>query len=118
MPLFHITKDLDFKTDFGFDLNSQKNNFYSGRELSSLSLNQRGVARIENWMNTYWQSENYLTWNKQINSNQKLTALLGLSWQKNYSEYQRSDVENFIDDYWEWHNLEAGTVNRDTRFFR
>src|SRR6185369_329365 len=62
--LFHITKDLDFKTDFGFDLNSQKNNFYSGRELSSLSLNQRGVARIESWMKTYWQSENYLTWNK------------------------------------------------------
>jgi TonB-linked SusC/RagA family outer membrane protein len=64
-------------------------------------------------MTTYWQSENYLTWNKQINPNQKLTALLGLSWQKNYSEYQRSGVENFIDDYWQWHNLEAGTVNRD-----
>ncbi|MEO6001207.1 MAG: TonB-dependent receptor [Chitinophagaceae bacterium] len=110
--LFHIAKDLDFKSDFGFDLNSQKNNFYSGRELSSLSLNERGVASIDNWMSTYWQSENYFTYNKEINSKQRLTALLGLSWQKNYSEYARESVSNFIDDYWGWHNLGAGTGDR------
>ena len=107
--LFHISKDLDFRSDFGFNLNSQKNNFYSGRELSSLSLNERGIASINNWMSTYWQSENYLTWNKQVTTNQKLTGLLGLSWQKNYSEYQGASVSNFIDDYWQWHNLGAGT---------
>jgi TonB-linked SusC/RagA family outer membrane protein len=107
--LFHISKDLDFRSDLGFDLNSQKNNFYSGRELSSLSLNERGVASINNWMTTYWQSENYLTWNKQVTSKQKLTGLLGLSWQKNYSEYQGATQTNFIDDYWQWHNLGAGT---------
>jgi TonB-linked SusC/RagA family outer membrane protein len=110
--LFHIGKDLDFRSDFGFNLNGQKNNFYSGRELSSLSLNQRGEAHIDNWMSTYWQSENYLTWNKQVSSSQKLTALLGLSWQKNYSEFQGSSVTNFIDDYWQWHNLGAGTGDR------
>ncbi len=110
--LFHITEDLDFKSDFGFNLNSQKNNFYSGRELSSLSLNQRGEAHIDNWMTTYWQSENYLTWNKRVNDNQKLTALLGLSWQKNYREYEGASVTNFIDDYWQWHNLAAGTGDR------
>ncbi len=110
--LFHVTKDLDFRSDFGFNLNSQKNNFYSGRELSSLSLNQRGQANIDTWMTTYWQSENYLTWNKQVTGNQKLTALLGLSWQKNYSEYEGASVSNFIDDYWQWHNLGAGTGDR------
>jgi len=107
--LFHITKDLDFRSDFGFDLSGEKRNFYSGRELSSLSLNERGVASINNWARTYWQSENYLTWNKQVNSNQKLTALLGLSWQKRNEEYQGASVTNFIDDYWQWHNLGAGT---------
>lgn len=107
--LFHITKDLDFKSDFGFDVNAQKNNFYSGRELSSLSLNERGVASINNWMRNYWQSENYFTLNKQVSTNQKLTALLGLSWQKNYSEFQGATTTNFIDDYWQWHNLGAGT---------
>lgn len=110
--LFHITKDLDFRSDFGFDQNAQKNNFYSGRELSSLSLNERGVASINNWLSTYWQSENYFTYKKQISTNHKLTALLGLSWQKNYSEYQGASVSNFIDDYWQWRNLGAGTGDR------
>ncbi|MEJ7682820.1 MAG: hypothetical protein WKG06_34165 [Segetibacter sp.] len=58
-------------------------------------LNERGVASINNWMRTYWQSENYLTWNKQVTANHKLTALLGLSWQKNYSEYQGASVSQF-----------------------
>jgi TonB-linked SusC/RagA family outer membrane protein len=107
---FHIIPGLDFKSDFGFSLSSQKNNFYSGRGLHSLSFDQKGVATIENWMNTYWQSENYLTWNRRIASNHRLTALLGLSWQKNYSEYSYAEAENFIDDYWGWHNLSAGSI--------
>ncbi len=107
--LFHITKDLDFRSDFGFDVYGQKNNFYSGRELSSLSLNERGVASLSNWMKTYWQSENYFTYNKQVTANQKLTALLGLSWQKNYIESQGATTTNFSNDYWQWHNLGAGT---------
>lgn len=108
--LFHITKDLDFKSDFGYNVSSQKNNFYSGRGLHSLSFDQKGVASINTWMNSYWQSENYLTWNKRINSKQRLTALLGLSWQKNYYEYTSATATGFIDDYWGWHNLGAGTL--------
>lgn len=107
---FHLADGLDFKSDFGFNLNSQKNNFYSGRGLSSLSADQKGVASISNWMNTYWQSENYLTWNKQFANNQKLTALVGLSWQKNYQEYMSATATGFIDDFWGWHNLGAGTI--------
>jgi TonB-dependent starch-binding outer membrane protein SusC len=107
---FHIADGLDFKSDFGFYLNSQKNNFYSGRGLSSLSADQKGVASINNWMTTYWQSENYLTWNKKIADNHRLTALLGLSWQKNYQEYMGTTATGFIDDFWGWHNLGAGTI--------
>lgn len=107
---FHLADGLDFKSDFGFNLNSQKNNFYSGRGLSSLSADQKGVATINNWTNTYWQSENYLTWNKTLRTNDKLTALVGLSWQKNYQEYMGQTTTGFIDDFWGWHNLGAGTI--------
>lgn len=109
--LFHIAKGLDFKSDFGYNVNAQKNNFYSGRGLHSLSFDQKGVATITNWMNSYWQSENYFTYNKDIGSHQKLTALLGLSWQKSYSETSYAESENFIDDYWGWHNLGVGTIH-------
>jgi TonB-linked SusC/RagA family outer membrane protein len=106
----NITPDLNFKSDFGFSLNSRKNNFYSGRGLRSLSFDQKGVASIENWMDTYWQSENYLTWNKKISGNQSMTALAGLSFQKFYTENNYSAAENFIDDFWGWHNLLAGST--------
>src|SRR5205085_8073496 len=78
--------------------------------LSSLSADQKGVATINNWTNTYWQSENYLTWNKQVRRNDKLTALIGLSWQKYYQEFMGSTATGFIDDFWGWHNLGAGTI--------
>jgi len=108
--LFHITKDLDFKTDFGYNLSSQKNNFYSAGDLPHLSQDQGGVANIRGYTNTYWQSENYLTWNKTINSRQKLTALLGASWNQTTQEMQYAETQNFIDDFFQWHYLQAGSV--------
>jgi len=112
--LFHITRDLDFKTDFGYNLNSQKNNFYSSSTLPHLSQDQGGDAWVRNYANNYWQSENYLTWNKQINSRQKLTALLGASWQKYKQEYAGAEAQNFLDDFFQWQYLQAGSVRAAT----
>lgn len=108
--LFHITKDLDFKTDYGYNVNSQKNNFYSSQELAHLSQDQGGVANINAYNTTYWQSENYLTYNKTFNRNQKLTALLGISFQQFNNERVRSETQNFIDDIFQWHYQQAGSV--------
>jgi len=108
--LFHITKDLDFKSDFGFNLNNQKNNFYSAQDLRNLSADQGGVANLNSYFNTFWQSENYLTWNKQINKTHKMTALLGASWQKFSQERMRAETQNFIDDIFQWDYLQAGSV--------
>ena len=108
--LFHITPDLDFKSDFGYNLSSQKNNFYSAGDLPHLSQDQGGIANIGSYSNTYWQSENYLTWNKTINSRQKLTALLGASWNKTTQEMVYAETQNFIDDFFQWHYLQAGSV--------
>jgi TonB-linked SusC/RagA family outer membrane protein len=108
--LFHLTKDLDFKSDFGFNLNDVKSNFYSAGDLHNLSQDQGGVANINSYFNRYWQSENYLTWNKQISSNHKLTALLGASWQQYNQERMRAETQNFIDDIFQWDYLQAGSV--------
>ncbi|HTN06853.1 TonB-dependent receptor [Agriterribacter sp.] len=108
--LFHITKDLDFKSDFGFNLNDQKNNFYSAGDLHNLSQDQGGVANLNAYNNTYWQSENYLTWNKEFSNGHKMTALLGASWQEFNQERIRAEAQNFIDDIFQWHYLQAGSV--------
>jgi len=108
--LFHIAKDLDFKTDLGFNLQSQKNNFFSSQNLAHLSADQGGVANIRGYLNTYWQSENYLTWNKTINQRHRFTALLGASWQQYNQETNFVETQNFIDDIFQWHTLGSGSV--------
>jgi TonB-linked SusC/RagA family outer membrane protein len=112
--LFHIAKDLDFKTDLGYNLSSSKNNFYSASDLPHLSADQGGIGRVSSATNTYWQSENYLTWNKQVNPRQRLTALLGVSFQEYRQEVVLAETQNFLDDFFQWQYLNAGSVRSNT----
>ncbi|HWB94398.1 MAG TPA: TonB-dependent receptor [Puia sp.] len=110
--VIHFTGDLDFKSDFGFNVNAQKNNFYSSMDLPHLSQDQGGDANINAYTNIYWQSENYLTYNKTIDDRQKMTALLGASWQQYNQEWVNAETQNFIDDFFQWHYLNAGSVRQ------
>ncbi|HEY4108606.1 TonB-dependent receptor [Puia sp.] len=110
----HLTKELDLKSDFGVYLNQQKNNFYSSTELQHLSYDQGGVANVSANTNNYWQTENYLTWNKRINDRQHLTALLGASWLKFKSETVLAETQNFINDFFQWDYLAAGSVRSNS----
>ena len=112
--LFHITKDLDFRTDLGYNTSGQKNNFFSSQNLAHISADQGGVASITNNFNRYWQSENYLTWNKQITPRQHLTALLGASWQQYKQQTNYEETQNFIDDIFQWHTLGSGSVKQSS----
>jgi len=109
----HLSKELDLKTDFGYYTTGNKNNFYSGMDLPHLSQDQGGDATINNSFTYYWQSENYLTWNHKINDHHHLTALLGASWQKSNTETSRAESQNFIDDFFQFNNLGAGSVRQD-----
>jgi TonB-linked SusC/RagA family outer membrane protein len=107
---FKLAPDLEFKTDFGYNLSTQKNNAYSSLTLQHLSADQGGVANINEYSNYYWQSENYLTWNKKINDRQRFTALAGFSLSRNGFERVRAETQNFIDDFFQFNNLGAGSV--------
>lgn len=107
---FKISPELEFKTDFGYNLATLKNNFYSSLTLQHLSADQGGVANINEFSNYYWQSENYLTWNKKINDRQRFTALAGFSLSRNGFERVRAETQNFIDDFFQFNNLGAGSV--------
>ncbi len=107
---FIITKDLNFKSTFGIDVLNRKTNEYSGKELIQYSKTIGGVAKINTSSQLYWQNENYLNWNKQFNSNNRLNVMMGLSWQKKSVELVGNEVRNFSDDFYQWHNLGAGTV--------
>ena len=107
---FKIATDLSFKSTFAIDVTSQKNNYYSGLGLVQFSKTQGGIATIQANNQIYWQNENYLSWRKQINSNNKLNLMIGLSWQERSAELLGAQSQKFSDDFYQWHNLGAGTV--------
>ncbi|HEY6900481.1 MAG TPA: TonB-dependent receptor [Puia sp.] len=111
----HLTKDLDFKSDFGYNLSAQKNNFYSGQDLPHLSQDQGGEAHINSYYTYYWQTENYLTYTRKINDRQRMTALLGASWQKYSQQWVDAESQNFINDFFQYQSLQAGSVRSQTQ---
>ena len=107
---FKITKDLNFKTTFAVDASFKKRNYYAGKELLCLEK-QKGVLRQLIWKKQiYWLNENYFNYNKEFNNKSRLNVMLGLSWQQRLAEMVSSTSQNFSDDFYQWHNLGAGTV--------
>jgi len=107
---FIISPELSFKATLGIDVSNRKSNFYSGKELIQFSKTQGGIARINTQNQVYWQNENYLNWNKQFNPDNRLNLMVGLSWQQRYTENLGAESRNFSDDFYQWHNLGAGSV--------
>ena len=110
---FRITEDLDFKSTFAVDNKNLKNNYYSGKNLIQFGgKNNGGIAQIRTEHQIYWQNENYFNWNKKFNENNELNFMLGISWQQRYAELLGAEHRNFIDDFYQWHNLGSGTVTQ------
>jgi TonB-linked SusC/RagA family outer membrane protein len=104
---FHLTKDLDFKTQFGTDLQNNQGDFYSPSDLLNISANQKGVASINSEQYAYWQQENYLTYKKTFGEHH-LNVVLGASWQERIDEQLNGSTQYFSDDFYRQYNLAAG----------
>ncbi len=105
---FHITRDLDFKTQFGIDLQNTQADYYSPSDLLNISANQKGVASISSYQYSYWQQENYLTYKKTLGQHH-INALLGASWQERIADTLTGSTQYFSDDYYRQNNLAAGS---------
>ncbi|WP_202900539.1 SusC/RagA family TonB-linked outer membrane protein [Lunatimonas lonarensis] len=107
---FKITKDLEFKATFSTIFDSQKNNFYSSRDLRLLSFDQRGIATVSTNQRLYWQNENFVNWNKSIGTRHRINGMFGFSWLKDSFENLSVRSEGFIDDFFQWRNIRAGNI--------
>lgn len=104
-----FNSDLSFKTTFGVESRNYNQDFYSGRDLLDLSASQRGVATRSNQRILFWQSENFLNYNKTFGSH-NVDAILGASWSKYVDQSFTTTVTGFSDDAFQFNNLGAGTV--------
>ncbi len=110
---FKLSENLNFKSTFAVDIKNSKSNYYVGKNLIQFGgKSNNGVAQISTENQRYWQNENYFNWNKEIDQNNSLNVMVGLSWQQRYAEMLGAEHRNFIDDFYQWHNLSRGTVNQ------
>lgn len=107
---FHLTKDLELKTQFGIDYSNNRDANYTPftpRPLINQSANN-GEASASNSNTLYWQEETFLTYNKDIGKHY-INAMGGISWQeRNYTKFSASD-RVFTDDFFGYYNMGTGT---------
>lgn len=105
---FNLAKGLEFRSILATNIINQRTDYYGGRVLNFIARNQRGDASVTNDRHNSWQFENYLTYNKQINKDHSINALLGLSWQQVDRFQSMARSQDFQDDYFKFNNLGAG----------
>jgi TonB-linked SusC/RagA family outer membrane protein len=104
---FKLTRDLEFKTQFGVDFLDGLYDYYSPSTLTNYSATQKGVASITSEQVRYWQQENYLTYKKQFGLHH-INAVVGASWQQKVDRTLTGSTQYFADDYYRQFNLGAG----------
>ena len=104
-----LAKGLEFKTQEGVSVVQRGLRDFSGRTLDQISRDQNGIANVSSSRETYWSTENYLTYHNTFNRKHDVTGLLGLSWQgTNYYNISASS-QNFSTDYYLFNNIGAGS---------
>ncbi len=103
-----LHKNLQLRTTIGANIINQRNDYYGGRDLRYIARPD-GAAYVDNSRYNSWQFENYLTYNKDFDNDNSLTAMLGLSWQHIDEFESRATTRGFADDFYGFNNLGAGS---------
>ncbi len=105
--VFHLADGLDLRSQFGFDKQDRLFQNYSPPDLVNISA-PLGSASENLDRFTYWQQENYLSYNKQIGPH-SINAVAGLSWQKRTADGFGIGVQGFADDFFRFNSLQAAS---------
>lgn len=106
----HLLHDLDFRTSFSAQINTNKENLASSGSAIQRGLYQNITAGVNSDKALYWQSSSYFTYKKAINEYNNINVLLGAEWAKTNYESVEAASSNYDGDFYLWNNLGAGTV--------
>lgn len=106
---FHLSKDLDLKTQLGVDYNNNRSaNYTPFTPRPLINQNSEGAASAGNSNTLYWQEETYLTY-KKLFDNHSFNLMAGMSWQEYTYTYFSASDSKYVDDYFGYYNLGSGT---------
>lgn len=104
-----LAKGLEFRSQFGASVITREADQYSGRTLDQISRDQQGTSSAQSARETYWSTENYLTYNKKFGDRHAFTGLLGASWQGTTYYTFGASSQIYSTDYFQYNNLGTGS---------
>ncbi|MGB7395533.1 MAG: SusC/RagA family TonB-linked outer membrane protein, partial [Pricia sp.] len=110
---FTIAEGLTFKTQFGVDKQDRTFRRFAPNDLINISA-PLGFSEILEEKYTYWQQENFLTYNKDF-ENSRINAVLGASWQQRDFFGFSARSEGFPDNSLSFNRLQSGSVFGEPR---
>lgn len=103
---YKLMEGLEFKTSFGVDAFSQKENSYAPYYLKRAEAS-KGEAAVGDIQGITWLNENTFTYNKKFRNEHALTALAGFTMQQFQNQSLLAYAFDFPDDRTGYHNLGA-----------
>lgn len=104
---YKITKDLEFKSSFGIDGFTQKENSFGPNFLKRTQAS-KGEAALGTVQGLTWLNENTLTYNKNWKEKHSINALLGFTTQKFKNESLFAYAFDFPDSRTGYHSIASG----------
>lgn len=106
-----LTKKISLTLQGDYQQNNKKTMSYAKAGLLDVSENNGGYADISNYDTQKLTSENYFTYNDEyFNGQLNSSFVLGASWYYKRDESSSSGSEQYFDDFFDYHNLSAGTT--------
>ena len=105
---WEIIPNLKAKVSLGVDVFNNRADFFTPSYI--YESNGIATASIGNNMYYNWLNENTLNYSKQINENNFISLLGGITFQKNVSESFDASSQGFVNDVLQENNLGAGAV--------
>lgn len=98
-----IIDGLTFKSNVAVEVKMARDRFYSGKDLVEFSASGAN-ASVGMRHFVYWQSENFLTYDKTWNKHH-LNLMGGASWNGSWNEGLGGTGQGFVSDFYKWNNL-------------
>ncbi|WP_246225204.1 TonB-dependent receptor [Spirosoma terrae] len=104
-----ILEGLTFRTTFGADLQTSKNNYYVTR-LATLGASLGGSGSVSSSQSINWLNENTLNYTRQLGTDHNINAVIGYTFQGINAESVDANANTFADDFALYNNLGAGST--------
>lgn len=104
---FHLTPYLEFRSQLGINNLQFDSRDYTPTDM--IGAFPTGYSAVSSSETTYWQSENFLTYLREMGVH-RINSVLGASWQQRSFRNRAVSVRGFSDDFFRYNNLGTATT--------